>query len=191
MRVSRAYSQDEINQLLSLVRAYVDDKRSTEKKTPTISQIERAVEESADTLGLPITPHEAGSVARSVHNYYENAKVPPKPHPIEIPMNTMPFFRGISVVGQHFLNDDSKAALKQISPGDIVTLQHEPTNPHDQYAVGVYFGGQRVGYIFKECSPAVAWLLCIKMPLKVQVTEIGGKANNFKVNIIEDKPVTP
>lgn len=115
---------------------------------------------------------------------------PPEPTPpdyTEIPMNTFPFFRGVTIKGQHFLDPIGKQKAAQIVPGDTLELQHEPTNQHDPYAVGAFKDGIRVGYVQKEVSAALAWLLAIKMPLAVTVTEIG-KALNLLVNITELKP---
>lgn len=105
----------------------------------------------------------------------------------EIPMNTFPFFRGVLVKGQHFLDPAGKQQAQALTPGDTLELKHEPTNQHDPYAVGVFKDGIRVGYVQKEVSAALAWLLAIRMPLTVTVIEIG-KAQNLVINVLEHKP---
>lgn len=107
--------------------------------------------------------------------------------PGHIPMNTFPFFRGVLVKGQHFLDPQGKQKAGGLTPGDTVDLKHEPTNQHDPYAVGVFKDGIRVGYVQKEVSAALAWLLAINMPLAVTVIEIG-KAGNLVINVLEHKP---
>lgn len=102
-------------------------------------------------------------------------------------MNTFPFFRGVLVKGQHFLDPQGKQKAGGLTPGDTVDLKHEPTNQHDPYAVGVFKDGIRVGYVQKEVSAALAWLLAINMPLAVTVIEIG-KAGNLVINVLEHKP---
>ena len=102
-------------------------------------------------------------------------------------MSKFPFFRNVLVKGQHFLDPQGKAAAAGLVPGDTVDLQHEPTNQHDPYAVGVFKDGVRVGYIQKECSAALAWLMAIKMPLVTNVTGIA-KAGNFTINILDGTP---
>lgn len=111
----------------------------------------------------------------------------PKPTPGDIPMDTFPFFRGIAVKGQHFLDPAGKQKASALTPGDTLELRHEPTNQPDPYAVGVFKDAVRVGYVQKEVSAALAWLLAIRMPLTVTVIEIG-KAQNLIVNVLEHKP---
>ena len=103
----------------------------------------------------------------------------------EIPVNTFPFFREINIVGQHFLDDLGKDQLKYVAPGSELVLRAEPENKADPYAVAAYSNGIRVGYVQKQVSPAVAWLLAIQMPLKVTVVTAGGKAGNLTVNVLE------
>ena len=84
------------------------------------------------------------------------------------------------------LEDTERTAMTETARRMALELRHEPTNQHDPYAVGVFSDGIRVGYMQKEVSAAVAWLLAIKMPMKTTLLEVG-KSNNLVLNIVEDK----
>lgn len=151
----------------------------------------------AKLVGLPErhnvdTSWATDEVSRAVEYYLANsphAKFYPFTDPERIPMNIFPFFRGVLVKGQHFLDDAGKKAANAVMPGDELILHAEPQNAHDCYAVAVHTqAGVRVGYLQKEVSAACAWFLAIKMPMKVQVIASGGKAGNLQVNILENKP---
>jgi hypothetical protein len=141
---------------------------------------------STDPFGARLRVNEFDDIYAAALKYAESLPPPKPPDYSEIPMNTFPFFRSVLVKGQHFLDPAGKAAVGKIAPGDELQLSHEPTNQHDPYAVGAFVGGVRVGYVQKEVSAALAWLLAIKMPLHTTVVEIG-KAGNLVVNITEKK----
>lgn len=182
-----AYSRKILNELVAQVRkAFAADPRNGHLLGVVFSEVTRA----AESLGLPISHDDALTLARAIHGDIDDSlKQTPDPAtlPGYIPMDTFPFFREVAIKGQHFLPPEGKAAASQIQPGDQLTLEAEPTNQHDPYAVAAMFGSQRVGYLQKEVSSAAAWLLMIKMPLKVTVVSVG-KAGNLVVNVLEDKP---
>ena len=49
------------------------------------------------------------------------------------------------VVGAKFLQ--VRPTFVGLEAGSVRTLKPEPTNPHDSYAVGVYYGGTKLGFV--------------------------------------------
>lgn len=60
------------------------------------------------------------------------------------------------VRGIRFRPEEARAEAASLLIGDIVTLEPEPDNKHDQNAVKVYANGVWIGYVQKELSEMVA-----------------------------------
>lgn len=66
-----------------------------------------------------------------------------------------PIFTDVSVVGMHFRERDgvpAKAIVANFLPPVELTLEREPENAYDSFAVKVLYQGQHIGYI--EASSA-------------------------------------
>ena len=65
----------------------------------------------------------------------------------------------ISVMGTKFENsagESRQELLKELKLDDIIELRREPTNAHDENAVGIYFRGKNVGYAPRALARLIA-----------------------------------
>lgn len=53
----------------------------------------------------------------------------------------------IALVGTRHCGHEAIALLANLPNGSPLTLKREPDNPHDRFAVQVYSGDMRVGYL--------------------------------------------
>ena len=72
--------------------------------------------------------------------------------------NRIVLLEGIHVAGTTHVPDIDALAAK-ISAGDELSLQRDPDNLHDRWAVRVYAHGSRVGYLPCDCNEVVARLM--------------------------------
>ena len=63
------------------------------------------------------------------------------------------------VVGAFFLGAEEKAWAESCPPNTPVTLEAEPDNQYDPYAVRVYANGIAIGYIPADVSPMLSLFL--------------------------------
>ena len=56
------------------------------------------------------------------------------------------------VVGLYYRGDGARLAVDELEPGDEVTLEPEPENKYDAYAVKVLSGSVHIGYLPKELA---------------------------------------
>jgi len=70
-----------------------------------------------------------------------------------------PFLRGFTVAGISFRTPAERAIALSLQPGDKLTLEPEPTNQFDPFAVKILKDGAHIGFIPKDCSAAVAFIL--------------------------------
>ena len=61
------------------------------------------------------------------------------------------------------------AVVDQIRVGDPLTLQREPENPHDHYAVQVLWQAHMLGYVPRRENRAIARALDQQIPLDARV----------------------
>ncbi len=59
--------------------------------------------------------------------------------------------------------------IKQMQPGDPLTLVAEPANPHDHYAVRVHWQNQMIGYLPSSSNHVVSRLLRQGAPLRAVI----------------------
>lgn len=60
-----------------------------------------------------------------------------------------------SIAGMEYAIKNIKAAQKlfeAMDEGDFVDIKHEHNNPHDDYALVIYYRGQKLGYVPKEIN---------------------------------------
>lgn len=60
----------------------------------------------------------------------------------------------------------------QIRVGDALTLQREPTNPHDANAIRVLWQGQMLGYVPRRENKAIARAMDRGQPLRARVVAL-------------------
>ena len=81
---------------------------------------------------------------------------------------------------------DGPAVLNRIRPGDTLTLRVEPQNPHDEFAVEIFHGTTKLGYIPRSDNRHISRLLAnnVKLPAKVEYTRTQGPTwKAVKVNV--------
>ncbi len=54
---------------------------------------------------------------------------------------------------------DGLEVIDQLTLGTVVVLKSEPENPHDPYAVAVYFGETKLGYVPQAKNSYISQLL--------------------------------
>jgi hypothetical protein len=59
----------------------------------------------------------------------------------------MPDFPNVRVVGMHFRGGGAKDVAAAMTEATPITLEREPENPHDAYAIKVIVGDLHIGYI--------------------------------------------
>lgn len=64
------------------------------------------------------------------------------------------------------------AVVDQIRVGDPLTLQREPGNPHDSYAIQVLWHDHMLGYVPRRENRAIARALDQQMPLDARVVAL-------------------
>ncbi len=96
----------------------------------------------------------------------------------------IPLLRNCLVVGQHFLPDESKAAVAALQPEEKLTLHHEADNEHDPYAVRVRRAGVAVGFLPATLSAMVVLAMNSGMQLQAVVAFVKvNKAGNFTITL--------
>ena len=71
------------------------------------------------------------------------------------------------VVGLFYRPASARVAVEELRPGDLVTLEREPDNPHDAYAIKVLSGSVHIGYIPRELAAYLE-----ELPTKARFVEI-------------------
>lgn len=61
-----------------------------------------------------------------------------------------PSFPNVRVVGIAYRPAEAKEFASALMPGDILTIEREPENPHDENAIRVMGGGMHIGYIERQ-----------------------------------------
>lgn len=61
-----------------------------------------------------------------------------------------PTFTEVKVVGMHFRGADVKALVANLEPPCTFTLEREPDNAYDEFAVKVFYGDIHIGYISRD-----------------------------------------
>lgn len=91
-----------------------------------------------------------------------------------MPAKLKPLFRNARVVGSQFRDEAAKAAYASLAKGEVLTLELEPTNEHDEFAVKVLVEGLHIGYIPREMS-AVLHATGVGADVVAVVSEVGTK----------------
>mgnify|MGYP003336727829 FL=1 len=81
-----------------------------------------------------------------------------------------------------------KALGNEMKVGDALTLQRQPSNPHDANAVIVFWNGQRLGYIPRRENSNVARQMEWGAPVKAHIVKMTEARNTwqriaFEVNV--------
>lgn len=101
-------------------------------------------------------------------------------------MSSYPLVR---VVGMHFRGSHAKEYAAQLLPGfNELTLEREPKNPHDPYAIKVLAPGEppwHLGYIERGAASFIALDLDSGDEFRVTVEDILEEKRNFipRVNL--------
>jgi len=86
------------------------------------------------------------------------------------------------LAGEGQINEDGTArqhVLAVLQPGEPVTLQRQPDNPHDANAVAVLAGRHIIGFIGRYDAPEVAALLDAGIPHRAQLHELTGGVPDY------------
>lgn len=73
-----------------------------------------------------------------------------------------------------------KALWDEMKVGDTLTLQREPSNPHDANAVIVFWNGQRLGYIPRKENSDVARQIDRGAPVKARIVKMTEARNPWQ-----------
>jgi hypothetical protein len=76
---------------------------------------------------------------------------------------------------------DRQDILRQCVPGERVTLQRQPSNPHDSNAILVSVNGADIGFICREDAPLVAPLLDEGRSYHAQLHELRGGFGDYSL----------
>jgi len=64
---------------------------------------------------------------------------------------------------------EGEANVEEFHPGDNLTLIREPKNPHDRYAIEVYRGTLKLGYIPRVDNKVVARMMDQQVPVMARI----------------------
>ncbi len=81
------------------------------------------------------------------------------------------------LAGESQINDDGtprQRVLAVLHPGEPLTLQRQPDNPHDANAVAVLAGRHIIGFIPRADAHQVAALIDAGIPYRAQLHELTG-----------------
>lgn len=65
-------------------------------------------------------------------------------------MSNLPSFHDVAVVGMHFRELEgvpAKALVGNLIPPAALSIEREPDNAYDEYAIKVFSQGQHIGYV--------------------------------------------
>lgn len=96
-------------------------------------------------------------------------------------MPNYPVFRDVAVVGMHFREREgvqAKAIVSNFVPPVELTLEREPTNLYDAFALKVLYKGEHIGYIEATVAGFVSPLIDegAKYSCTVQALEPRGRS---------------
>lgn len=94
----------------------------------------------------------------------------------------MPTFENVAVVGMHFRERDGIPAKEIVSnfvPPLELTLEREPMNPYDHYAIKVLYQDQHIGYIEATSACFIAPYLDEGETMTCTVTSLEPRGRNL------------
>ena len=71
---------------------------------------------------------------------------------------------------------DGARELPALARGAKLTLRTEPANPHDTFAVEIFHGSAKLGYVPRFCNRHISRLLQDGVPLACEVERVDSKA---------------
>lgn len=71
---------------------------------------------------------------------------------------------------------DGAKDLPRLTAGTTLTLRAEPENPHDRFAVQIFHGPAKLGYVPRFCNRHICRLLLEGVPLACEVERVDAKA---------------
>jgi len=98
----------------------------------------------------------------------------------------IPIFRGVSIVGYSYLDENAKQLHEDLEQGEEVILEPVTNNEFDSLAVEVW-ADMRVGYIAKEISPVIHYFKKAGIPYVAKVTDRRRKSQCVDVFILEQE----
>lgn len=107
----------------------------------------------------------------------------------------MKIFSEVVVVGMHYREREgvpAKSIVANLVPPVALTLEREPENQHDEYAIKVLYGNQHIGYIEASAACYIAPWLDDGEPYRATVDTLLERKNNLHpvltVVIGDDEP---
>lgn len=91
----------------------------------------------------------------------------------------MPSFPSVACVGMHFRGSNAVSAAAALEPGDRLTLEREPENPYDAYAIKVLLEDLHLGYIERGQAAWISPLLDEGATAETTVTHLEQRKNNI------------
>jgi hypothetical protein len=77
------------------------------------------------------------------------------------------FLNRFSVAGFQYYNGPQ--LIPALKPSALLSLEAEPTNPHDRYAVQISYQGSMIGYVPRSDNKHISRLLCQGATLKCKI----------------------
>lgn len=71
-----------------------------------------------------------------------------------------------------FFYYEGSKVLHHLKSGDRLVLRAEPTNPHDEFAVEIFFGPDKLGYVPRSDNRHISRLLQQGAALRCKVIEV-------------------
>jgi type II secretory pathway component PulF len=100
-------------------------------------------------------------------------------------MALRPLLRSVRIVGNHYRDAAAKAVHNALTKGEKLSLELEPTNEFDPYAVKVIAGGEHIAYIPRDIS-AMFYVSGVEA-VEAVVTEVAQpKAGKSGVTVLID-----
>lgn len=84
-----------------------------------------------------------------------------------------------------------RSELPNLTAGTQLTLHAEPANPHDAFAVEIFHGSVKLGYVPRLCNRHISRLLRQSVPLACEVESVNPHAPSWEalhVKILLSEP---
>jgi hypothetical protein len=88
----------------------------------------------------------------------------------QYPKRSRTLINRFSVAGFQYY--DGPSVFSRLQSGDILTMKPEPSNPHDIFAVELFHGKTKLGYVPRSDNKHISRLLQNAVNLHVEVKEV-------------------
>lgn len=89
------------------------------------------------------------------------------------------FLQKITIAGTGYC-ENIEEVFPQLQEQTVLSLQRDPKNEHDELAIGVYFKGERIGWVPRKQNEVVARLMDAGKKLFVRITSLQEESDKWK-----------